>query len=308
MSATTLTLAHSPDADDAFMWWPITGKIDAGTGERIAAPVLDTGGLRFEAVAADIQALNERAMSRGDLDITAISMHALSHVSDRYALTRCGASMGEGYGPKVVARAGAGPAEMIRAVRSGGARVAAPGRQTTALLVFSLMIGAAPPRVNAMSFERVIESVVSGESDVGLVIHDGQLTFADAGLTEVADLGAWWGSHTSGLPLPLGANAVRRDLDERCGDGATEEVAGLLERSIAYSMENWEESIEYAATFAPGGATREKIERFVRMYVNELTRDMGERGVEAVRRLLGEGAAAGLCPRAALQVVGASGG
>lgn len=300
----TLTLAHSPDADDAFMWWPITGKVDPATGRVVSRAVIDTGRLVFVAVPSDIQKLNERAMSQGDLDITAVSMHALSHVADRYALTRCGASVGDGYGPKVVARpSGKSAAEVWDDVRAGRATVAVPGRQTTAFLTFSLMVGASAFDAKPMGFERIIPAVVRGEADVGIVIHDGQLTFAQEGLVQLVDLGAWWGTHTGGLPLPLGANAVRRDLDERLGRGVTEMVVDLLRRSIAYSIEHWEESIEYAAGFAPG-ATREQTERFVRMYVNELTVDMGKCGVAAVRRLLLEGAAAGLCPDASgLRVV-----
>ncbi len=308
--AIKLTLAHSPDADDAFMWWPITGKVDPGTGRAVSLPAIRTGRLEFDAVPMDIQALNVRAMERGDLDITAISMHALSHVTDRYALTRCGASMGDGYGPKVVARPSSRSMdEWLHAVRTrggGGAcdgRVAVPGRQTTAFLVFSLLLGTTEFDARPMSFEHVVPAVVRGDADLGIVIHDGQITFAQDGLVQVVDLGAWWHGRTGGLPLPLGANAVRRDLDERLGRGVTASVTGLLHDSIVYAMEHWEESIEYAATFAPGGATPEQIERFVRMYVNDLTADMGSRGESAVRRLLAEGAAAGFCPDAGGLVV-----
>ena len=312
----TLTLAHSPDADDAFMWWPITGKIDArayaaqyggaesvSTTAMLSPPVLDTGRFRFVAVPSDIQKLNERAMSRADLDITAISMHALAHVADRYALTRCGASMGDGYGPKVVMRPTSKSGEAILdEVRAGRARVAVPGRQTTAFLTFSLMLGTTRFEATPMGFEHVIPAVARGDADLGIVIHDGQLTFAQQGLVQLVDLGAWWHAHTGGYPLPLGANAVRRDLDERFGTGTTAELLPLLRRSIEHANRHWTESIDYAAAFAPE-ASREQTERFVRMYVNDLTIDMGERGVSSVRRLLAEGARAGFCPDASGLVV-----
>jgi 1,4-dihydroxy-6-naphthoate synthase len=305
----TLTLAHSPDADDAFMWWPLTGKVAAGSGGLtssgytpptiIAPPVLDTQRFRFVAVPADIQKLNERAIAAADLDITAISMHALAHVADCYALTRCGASMGDGYGPKVVMRpTSRSHDDILRDVREGRARVAVPGKQTSAFLTFSLMLGTTQFNAAAMGFEHVIPAVVRGDADLGIVIHDGQITFAQEGLVQLVDLGAWWHTHTGGLPIPLGANAIRADLDHRHGPGTIAELLPLLHRSIAYALEHWRESIDYAVAFAPG-ATREQTERFVQMYVNKLTVDMGDRGVAAVRRLLAEGTKAGFCPDAA---------
>ncbi|MBC7773758.1 MAG: ABC transporter substrate-binding protein [Pyrinomonadaceae bacterium] len=304
-----LTLAHSPDADDAFMWWPITGKVDATAYERVVAPpVMDTGRFRFRAVPCDIEQLNRRAIEEGDLDITAMSMHAASHVADRYVLTCCGSSMGDGYGPKVIA-AGTGAErawnieEWAERVRNGQVRVAVPGTRTTAFLVLSLLLGTRDFRYEAIGFEHIAEAVAGGTYDAGVVIHDAQLTYKDLGLGLVVDLGAWWSEHTGGLPLPLGANAVKRDLDARYGPGSISEITGLLRESIRYALAHRDEAMAYARTFAPG-VNAGVLERFVEMYVNDLTGDMGARGEEAVRRLLKEGAQAGFCPPAdGIQVV-----
>ncbi len=293
-----LTFGHSPDADDVFMWWPITGMIDPlDTSRTVRPPVLDTGHLRFLAAPSDIEALNRRAAECGDLDITAISMHTYPHVKTRYSLTACGSSMGDGYGPKVVARpdqGGGSPTDRLAEIAHGRALIAVPGERTTAFLALSLMLGAVPARRSQVLFSRIIDAVTSAEADAGLVIHEGQLTYQDHGLVELADLGAWWNGRT-GLPLPLGGNVVRRDLDDRLGRGTTREVVRLLEASIRYAMEHHAESIEYAAGFAPGVAP-ELIDRFVGMYVNQLTLDAGERGRRAIGGLLREGFQRGLCP------------
>lgn len=304
-NAIDITLAHSPDADDAFMWWPLTGKVDArarddrGVAPALTAPVLDTGRFRFLAVPADIEALNRRAVAQADLDITAMSMHTYPHAKGAYALTACGGSMGDGYGPKVVCRRADLPADPDAAgerLRTGDWSIAIPGARTTAFLTLSLMLGAgARVRPIEMPFDRIIPAVAAGEADAGLVIHDGQLTFADAGLALIADLGRWWKGHTGGLPLPLGANAVRRDLDSRYSPGAIPEVVTLLERSIAHALAHREESLAYALAFAPD-ARPDQVDTFVEMYVNDLTIDAGERGQAAIQRLLTEGARAGLCP------------
>lgn len=300
-----ITLAHSPDADDAFMWWPLTGKIHPrdrdkrGVAEPLSAPIIDTGGIEFLAVPADIEVLNRRAVETGDLDITAISMRSYAHVCERYVLTACGASMGEGYGPKLVARASvlaqAGADALRRGLADGSKTLAIPGRRTTAFLTLSLMLGTQAASVKEMAFEKVIPAVAGGEADAGLLIHDAQLTFAQAGLGQVVDLGEWWARDTGGLPLPLGANAVRRDLDARHGPGTARRVASLLEESVRVSLERREESLRYVADFAPG-TTAEQVDRYISMYVTELTRDAGERGRSAIERLLRRGAAAGLCP------------
>ena len=322
MTHATLTLAHSPDADDAFMWWPLTGKVNPrdrdkrGVAEPISEPIIDTGRFRFLAVPADIEALNRRAVDAADLDITALSMHAYPHVRDRYILTACGASMGDGYGPKLVCRretiAEFGAPGVLQRLHDGTLTLAIPGRRTTAFLALSLMLSSPPLRSAAltspapagpslhiaeMPFDRVIPSVMNGDADAGLVIHDAQLTFEGAGLVQVADLGAWWRADTGGLPLPLGANAVRRDLDLRYGAGTMKEVAGLLEQSIRVSMERRIESLEYVAGFAPG-TTPEQVDRYINMYVTPLTVDAGERGLAAIRLLLERGARAGFCPDA----------
>ncbi len=275
----TLTLAHSPDPDDAFMWWPLTGAID-------------TGRFRFELVPEDIQSLNQRAIRKGDLDITAISIHTYPHVKDRYALTSCGSSMGDGYGPRLVAREPR--SDGFAWLADPASRIATPGLQTTAHLVFRMMLRGAEPNAIALPFDQIMDAVVNGEVDAGIVIHEGQLTYADAGLSLITDLGAWWRGET-GLPLPLGGNAIRRDLDDRFGDGACEEVTGILSQSIAHALVEREESVAYAMQHARGldSATADE---FISMYVNRLTIDAGERGLEAIQALLSLAHHMGLCP------------
>jgi 1,4-dihydroxy-6-naphthoate synthase len=286
----TLTLAHSPDPDDAFMWWPLG---DIATG---AEPRIDTKGFWFRTVAEDIETLNRRAVEGlgggGDLDITAMSFHAWAHCADRYAVTRCGASFGDGYGPKIVARAPIGPARL----RDPALVIATPGDRTTASLVMRLMLSDAAPRTIAMPFHRIVEAVRAGEVDAGIVIHEAQLTFADAGLHLVVDLGAWWHSET-GLPLPLGANAIRRDIDARFGPGTMVRVAGVLRDSIAYARAHRADGLAIAGGFAQPGTTADQADRFVAMYVNDLTLDAGQRGERAVAELMRRAADAGLVPR-----------
>lgn len=286
-STIELTIGHSPDPDDAFMWWPLGSTAPAHAFE----PAIDTGRFRFQAVPEDIQALNLRAMEVGDLDVTAVSMHALAHVADRYALARSGSSMGDGYGPRVVAAA---PRD--RAWLDGAeVRFAVPGEQTSAFLALRLMLGRAF-EFAPMRFDAIPEAVRSGEVDAGVVIHQSQITYADEGLHLVADLGAWWGEET-GLPLPLGANAVRTDLDERFGPGVTAELSALLRRSIEHAMAEREQSLAAAAVYEPD-LPPEIAGRFVDMYVNELTLDLGERGEHAVHRFLAEAASIGVAPAA----------
>lgn len=305
----TLTLAHSPDADDAFMWWPLTGKIHPrdrdkrGVAEPVTAPILDTGRFRFLAVPADIEALNRRAVDAGDLDITALSMHTYPYVKDRYILTACGASVGDGYGPKLVCRQELidcrGAAGILDGLRAGELSLAIPGKRTTAFLTLSLMLDHRESSVSVieMPFDRVIPAVADGVAHAGLLIHDAQLTFRNAGLAQVVDLGEWWKTDTSGLPLPLGANAVRRDLDARYGPGTSRDVATLLEASVHTSLEKRAESLDYVAAFAPG-TTPEQVDRYINMYVTPLTVNAGERGLAAIRLLFSRGARAGLCPDA----------
>lgn len=298
-----LTLAHSPDPDDAFMWWPITGKVapspPGATPALLAPPHLDTGRFRFRAVPADIETLNRRAAERADLDITALSARAYADAAAKYAIAACGSSFGDGYGPKVVCRAEA-TLRCDGCLREQRPVIAVPGARTTAFLVLSLLIGERFEFVE-MPFERIIDAVVGGRVGAGLIIHEAQLTFQDAGLRQLVDLGGWWGEWT-GLPLPLGLNAVRRDLDERFGPGTIAQVAATLRRSVAHAIAHRDESLDYAMGFAMGNThgseappTRASVARFVDMYVNRWTVDMGDAGREAIARLLREGAAAGLC-------------
>lgn len=290
-STIELTLGHSPDADDAFMWWPLGGyPVGQGGDQGVTRPRIDTEGFRFTPVALDIEELNHRAAERGDLDITAVSMHCFAHVAGRYALTSCGWSMGDGYGPKVVARE-ARPASWLASGEAGPILI--PGERTSAYLALRLMIGR-PFAHRGMRFDRIIDAVASGEAEAGVIIHDGQISYRDAGLELVADLGAWWTERT-GLPLPLGANAIRRDLDDRFGPGVSRRAVGVLERSIRHAMAHRAEGLDFAMGYAPG-ADRATVDRFVAMYVNDLTLDAGERGEQGVRRFLEAGAREGFCP------------
>lgn len=272
----TLTLGHSPDPDDAFMWWPLDGAID-------------TGRFRFRAVPEDIESLNQRAVERADLDITAISMHTYALVHERYALTSAGASVGDGFGPKIVSK---DPHDRDW-LKSPGLTIAIPGERTTAYLATRLCIGQ-PFDFVAMPFETIMDAVANGKVDAGVIIHEGQLTYHESGLSLIADLGAWWKERT-GLPLPLGANAIRRDLDDRYGPGAMREVAAILSRSIEHALSHRDEGVAYARQFARG-LPESITDEFISMYVNDLTIDLGDLGARAVERLLNDGAKAGLCP------------
>lgn len=283
MPPVTLTLAHSPDPDDAFMWWPL------GVPALGMEPVIDTGRFRFEPLAADIHELNVRAAERADLDITAISMFALAHAADRYAMTSCGSSMGDGYGPKVLAASPHHPAWL----RDPNLLIAVPGERTSAFLVLRLMLGRTF-RFKVMHFREIIPALLRGEVDAGLVIHEAQVTYQDSGLHLVADLGRWW-TDATGLPMPLGANALRRDLDERFGPGTKSELTGVLRTSISHAMAHREEGLDYAMRYA-GETPRPLADRFIALYVNDLTLDMGERGERAVRALLDRASRAGLTP------------
>jgi 1,4-dihydroxy-6-naphthoate synthase len=283
-----LTLAHSPDPDDVFMWWPITGMIDPSDPSRVVRPpALDTGGLVFRALPADIDVLNRRAIEHADLDITALSIGAYARVARTYRLTCMGSSMGEGYGPKVVARARELPPSPL---------IAVPGVRTTAFLVLSMLMGDRPFRHVEMPFDRILDAVASGQADAGLLIHQSQLVYPELGLVQVVDTGAWWREQTGG-PLPLGGNAVRRDLDARFGPGTTDRVVTLLDRSIRFALEHRADSIDYCMRFAPE-LSREQAERYIDMYVSPLTLDAGEPGRRSIERLLAEGARRGLCPDA----------
>ncbi|HUC43754.1 MAG TPA: MqnA/MqnD/SBP family protein [Candidatus Sulfotelmatobacter sp.] len=265
-------IGHSPDPDDAFMYY------------AIAAGKVDTGGFAVEQVLEDIESLNRRALE-GDLEVTALSIHAYAHLADRYALMPCGASMGDGYGPIVVARTPFPLSELASRT------IAIPGRLTSAYLALRLYVGAEPPAV-VLPFDRILDAVAAGRVDAGLVIHEGQLTYADAGLVKLLDLGAWWTERTGGLPLPLGGNAVRRDL----GPASMRALTRMYRDSIAYALDHREEALAYAKDYGRG-LDDARNDRFVGMYVNALTLDYGDRGRRSVERFLAEGAAAGLVPR-----------
>ena len=266
-----VSLAHSPDSDDAFMFY------------GLASGHVPTGDLEFTHVLKDIQTLNEEARV-GIHEVTAISFHAYPHVADSYALMPCGGSIGDGYGPLLVARDPLTPAEVGRRV------VAVPGILTTAYLALRLFAPTAETRV--VPFDRILEEVGEGRADVGLIIHEGQLTFGGHGLHKVADLGAWWKEET-GLPLPLGGNAVRRDL----GEDLMRRLTRIVRETVQYSLAHRAEALEYAMSFARGMDPR-IADRFVGMWVNEMTVDCGERGRRAVQELLDRGHAAGVIPRA----------
>jgi 1,4-dihydroxy-6-naphthoate synthase len=260
-----IRLGHSPDPDDAFMFW------------ALAEDRVDTRGLRFEHVLADIQTLNGWA-TEGRLETTAISLHAYPFVQDRYVLLPHGASMGSGYGPIVVAR------ERLSFDRLREVEIAVPGRMTTAFLVLRLVLG--DFRYREVAFDRILDEVKEGRAEAGLLIHEGQLTYAAEGLAKCVDLGEWWLLET-GLPLPLGVNVARRDLGDRL-----EDVSAVLRDSIQAGLDNREQALRYALRFGRG-LDGELADRFVGMYVNELTCDYGEEGRQAVQELLARAQAAG---------------
>ena len=265
----TITLAHSPDSDDAFMFY------------GLATHKLDTGDLRFEHLLKDIQTLNEEA-TRGTYDVTAISFHAYAYVSDKYALLPHGASIGDNYGPIVVAREPFKPEDIARL------KIAIPGKLTSAFL--ALRIFNSDFEYIVVPFDKIIDAVKDGTCDAGLLIHEGQLFYEAVGLHKVLDLGEWWHERT-GLPLPMGGNAIRRGL----GSALIDEVSELLRKSISYSLKNREDALQYAMQFARD-MEPELADRFVAMWVNDLTLDYTDRGREAVRRLLEEGFEKGVIP------------
>ena len=253
-----IRLGHSSDPDDAFMVW------------ALATGAIDTGGFGFDFVASDIQTLNEWALE-GRLEVTALSAGAYPAVSDRYVLLPHGASFGEGYGPIVVAR------EELSLDDLRALEIVTPGPLTTATRVLKLALG--DVRTRDLPFDRVLDEVASGRAEVGLLIHEGQLTYAAAGLHKLLDLGVWWQQET-GLPLPLGLVAARRDV-ERLAD-----VSAVLREAIDTGLENRAEALAYASGFGRG-IDADTADEFVAMYVNDLTLDVGERGRAAVERLLG---------------------
>jgi 1,4-dihydroxy-6-naphthoate synthase len=268
MSERTITVGHSPDPDDAFMFF------------ALAHDKLDTGGLRFRHELQDIETLNRRAL-RGELDVTAISIHAYSQLLDKYALLPSGCSMGDRYGPMVVAR------RPITIEELKTQRIVVPGTLTTAFLALRLLL----PQgftYEVAPFDKILGLVEAGQFDAGLIIHEGQLTFQNQGLHLVVDLGVWWQEKT-GLPLPLGGNVVRRDL----GPDLIRRISRLLKQSIQYALDHREAALAYALSYARD-MDKSLADQFVGMYVNDWTLDYGPRGREAVRRLLEEGHKAGV--------------
>jgi 1,4-dihydroxy-6-naphthoate synthase len=265
-----ITIAHSPDSDDAFMFY------------GLAKGGVPTGDLEVAHVLADIETLNRHAQE-GRHEVTAISFHAYPHVADQYALMPCGGSIGDGYGPLLVARSPMDP----RAV--AGKTVAVPGTLTSAYLALRLFAPGVETRV--VRFDRVLDEVREGRAEVGLVIHEGQLTYGGLGLAKVLDLGAWWKDET-GLPLPLGGNAVRRDLGPELMARLTRLVRESVRHSLAHRRPALDHAIAYARGMDPAVA-----ERFVGMWVNDMTVEMGERGRRAVRVFLERGFEAGVIPK-----------
>jgi 1,4-dihydroxy-6-naphthoate synthase len=270
-----ITLGHSPDPDDAFMFFGLAK-------ERIP-----TFGFRFEHILQDIQTLNERA-TRGELDISAISLHAYAHVCDQYALLPSGASMGDGYGPMLVAR------ERHTKEAVSRLRIAVPGTMTSAFLALQLWLGKPARDFNhvVVPFDQIFQAVRSGAADVGLIIHEGQLTYQNEGLQVCSDLGVWWGKENDGLPLPLGGNVIHK----RFAPEVRRQISDILTASIRYSLDHRAEAVQHALQYARDMG-RELADQFVGMYVNHWTLDYGEKGRESIRRFLHRAFQAGLIPR-----------
>lgn len=274
MSKTQLTLGHSPDPDDAFMFY------------ALAKDLIDSKGYAYEHILQDIQTLNERA-TRGELDISAVSIHAYASISDKYALLPSGASMGDGYGPMLVAKQAMGADEIAKS------RIVIPGEMTSAFLALQLWLQKPGSEFTyeVRPFDQILGAVSSGEFDVGLIIHEGQLTYKNDGLELCEDLGAWWKSNNDELPLPLGGNVIHK----RIAPEERKVISATLTESIQYSLDHRAEAVDYALNFARDMG-RELADEFVGMYVNDWTLDYGERGREAIRRFLGQAHDAGLIP------------
>ena len=269
-----LTLGHSPDPDDAFMFY------------GLAKELIPTHGFQFEHILQDIQTLNERA-TRGELDISAISIHAYAYVADQYALLPSGASMGDGYGPMLVAK------QVYSRDEIATRRIAVPGTMTSAFLALQLWLGRPAREFNhvIVPFDQIFQTVRSGAADVGLIIHEGQLTFQNEGLVCCADLGVWWGRENDGLPLPLGGNVIHK----RHAPATRKVISDILTASIRFSLDHRPEAVQHALRYARDMG-RDLADQFVGMYVNHWTLDYGERGRESIRRFLGRAHDRGLIP------------
>jgi len=292
----TLRIGHSPDPDDAFMWWPLANFV-APDGSRLS-PRIDTGKYDFEHILEDIQSLNVRS-EKGELEITAISIHQYPYVADKYALTSCGSSMGDNYGPMIVHNPAASPGSQGGMTCPGclkGKKLAIPGQRTTAWLATRIMLaehGLTADDIDwsFVMFDQILQKVESGEYDAGLIIHEGQITYQNQGLDVLIDLGKWW-TESRGLPLPLGGNCIRRDFVEA---GEAGDICRILLRSIQHALDHREDAVAFALNYARDMQT-ELADRFVGMYVNDWTLDYGPTGRRAVNRLLKEGADAGIIP------------
>jgi len=275
MSQRTLTLGHSPDPDDAFMFY------------GLAKDLIPTHGFRFEHILQDIQTLNERAI-RGELDISAISIHAYAYVCDQYALLPSGASMGDGYGPMLVSKQRFSKEEILCK------KIAVPGTMTSAFLALQLWLGKPTKEFNfiVVPFDQIFQAVRSGQADVGLIIHEGQLTYQNEGLKVCEDLGVWWGRENNGLPLPLGGNVIHKRFEP----SVRKTISDILTASIRFSLDHRPEAVQHALQYARDMG-RELADKFVGMYVNHWTLDYGDKGRESIRRFLGRAHKAGLIPR-----------
>ena len=267
MEKKKLTLGHSPDPDDAFMFY------------GLAKGLVDNRGYDFEHILQDIQTLNERA-SRGELDISAISIHAYAYVCDKYALLPSGASMGDGYGPMLVAR------EAFSKEEIAARRIAVPGTMTSAFLALQLWLEQPAERIQytVVPFDKIFDAVNRGEADIGLIIHEGQLTFKNEGLVCCEDLGVWWGRENNGLPLPLGGNVIHKRIESN----ERKVVSDVLEHSIQFSLDNRNEAVEHSLQYARDMGI-DLADKFVGMYVNDWTLDYGDAGRESIRRFLKRG-------------------
>jgi 1,4-dihydroxy-6-naphthoate synthase len=274
MEQTTLTLGHSPDPDDAFMFY------------ALAKDLIPAHGFRFQHILQDIQTLNERA-TRGELDITAVSIHAYAYVSDKYALLPSGASMGDGYGPMLVARQKFSREEILKRI------IAVPGTMTSAFLALQLWLGKPAKEFNyvVVPFDQIFSAVKNGIAEVGLIIHEGQLTYQNEGLVVCEDLGVWWGKQNDSLPLPLGGNVIHK----RFTPAVRREISGILTASIQFSLDHRAAAVQHALQYARDMG-RDLADKFVGMYVNHWTLDYGERGRESIRRFLGHAFERGLIP------------
>lgn len=276
MSTLKLTLGHSPDPDDAFMFY------------GLARGLIATPGLEFEHILQDIQTLNERAV-RGELDISAISIHAYAYVSDTYALLPSGASMGDGYGPMLVARSAFSREEVARK------RIAVPGKMTSAFLALQLWLGKPASEFDfiVVPFDEIFAAVKEGRAEVGLIIHEGQLTYRNEGLELCEDLGIWWGRENGGLPLPLGGNVIHK----RHAPAVRKVISDVLTASIQFSLDHRPEAVAHAMQWARDMGI-DLADQFVGMYVNHWTLDYGEKGRESIRRFLKRGQDLGVLPKA----------